>query len=176
MDTQIKTRRQHFVTFYSPGTFVDETDCKPIEAWDTAAAVSMAKGINQRHGAKPYGFRFHTSLVADPVADGEGGTLKVEPRMIAESGTHYIDGVLFKLDELEAVADPDKRILVQNMRGNDMPVVCETRIGYRHTGEFREVDCVVDGETGAVADRGDSPDWKQYRKETIERVKRERGY
>jgi hypothetical protein len=50
--------RKHYVTFYSPGTFVSESSTLSIEDWDTAKAVEMAKNIQERHGAKPYGFRW----------------------------------------------------------------------------------------------------------------------
>lgn len=51
---------QHFVTFYSPGTFVAEETRKPIESWDVAQAVAMAGEIQERNGATPYGFQFTT--------------------------------------------------------------------------------------------------------------------
>lgn len=36
---------QHFVTFYSPGTFVAETTAKPVESWDVDLAVAMSSDI-----------------------------------------------------------------------------------------------------------------------------------
>lgn len=36
---------KHFVTFYSPGTFVAESSEQPIASWDTDAAVVMARAI-----------------------------------------------------------------------------------------------------------------------------------
>lgn len=52
--------QQHFVTFYSPGTFMAEMTEKPIDSWDVKAAVKMAKSVKERYGATPYGFRFTT--------------------------------------------------------------------------------------------------------------------
>lgn len=51
---------KHFVIFYSPGTFVHETTEKEIAAWNTQAAMDMARGIKERYGATPYGFQFIT--------------------------------------------------------------------------------------------------------------------
>lgn len=55
-----ETVQQHFVTFFSPGTFVAEDRTEPIESWDVEAAVTRARNIKERHGATPYGFRFTT--------------------------------------------------------------------------------------------------------------------
>ena len=56
-DTEMK---RHYVTFMSPGTFVAEQTTKQVEAWDVKAAQKMAEGIEERYGAKPYGFYFST--------------------------------------------------------------------------------------------------------------------
>ena len=52
--------KKHFVTFYSPGTFVAEQTTKPIDSWDVELAVSMSGEIKERYGALPYGFQFST--------------------------------------------------------------------------------------------------------------------
>ena len=61
--------RDHRVTFYSPGTLVDESTTRPIAAWDPVEAVRMAAKITERHGAKPYGFQFSTVIVHPEVED-----------------------------------------------------------------------------------------------------------
>ncbi len=43
--------QKHFVTFYSPGTFVSEETTNPIGSWDVAAAMKMAHGIVERYAA-----------------------------------------------------------------------------------------------------------------------------
>jgi hypothetical protein len=35
--------KQHFVTFYSPGTFFAETSEKPIDSWDVEKAKDEAE-------------------------------------------------------------------------------------------------------------------------------------
>ena len=50
----------HFVTFYSPGSFVAEETTKPIASWDIEAAKKMARTVSERYASKPYGFQFTT--------------------------------------------------------------------------------------------------------------------
>lgn len=162
----MKTREQHFVTFVSPGTFIAETSTKPIEAWDTAMAVSMAKAVTERHGAKPYIFVFSTSIVADPVDDGRGGTLKVEPREIARSCNYFIGGNVLTLDDIKARNDPKENILVENMECNDFPIVVENCNSYKGILPFRDDDCIV-SDDGEVVERGNTQERVAYRKRKI---------
>jgi len=154
----MSTRRQNFVRFLSPGTFFDESTEKPIETWDVKTAVKMARDITERYGAKPYGFVFAEVIVSDPVDDGEGGKLEVKPKTVRTSGTHFIDGVLIRFEEVPA----KDSILASNMRGNGYPLVCETTNGYRHTGVFEADDCIVT-KTGVVVVSGKDSELVQYR-------------
>ncbi len=61
--------QQHFVVFYSPGTFVSETTEKSIDSWDVEKAVTMAKSIKERHSSIPYGFQFITRSRSDKNLD-----------------------------------------------------------------------------------------------------------
>jgi hypothetical protein len=101
--------KRHFVTFYSPGTFVAETTTKPITAWNVEAACALAAGINERHGARPYGFRFSTRA---------RGPDDLDSREVASSAMYYLGGTVETLAEVEARNDPSERILLSNMRGN----------------------------------------------------------
>jgi hypothetical protein len=157
-----KPQRQHFVTFYSPGTFVSEQTTKPIKAWDISKAVTMSKRITERYNAKPYGFRFSTSLVAQPVPDGEGGTLRVEPKEVKTSGTHFLGGRLRTIDDVRADAKKAERILLSNMECNDIAVIVENTNSYLSTLPFSEKDILL-ADDGTIADRGDSPKWAEYR-------------
>ena len=76
--------RQHYVQFFSPGTFVAETSTRTIDSWSVTTALKMAGKVTERYGATPYGFKFHTCIVSDPVSDGEGGWLEVTPKKIEE--------------------------------------------------------------------------------------------
>lgn len=166
--------KKHYVWFYSPGTFYDEIDSKPIETFgDLQTAVELVKSINQRYGAKPYGFRFITMLEMDPVRDQETGEiLEVQSKKIEETGTYFINGRLRKYDEVVAENDPEESILRDNMRCNDMLIVVETRNSYRHTAPFREEDFVIN-ELGGVVARGNDPELVVYRKEVKERIEKE---
>jgi hypothetical protein len=150
--------RKHFVVFFSPGTLFSETSRKPIDAWDVPRAAAMAKDITERHGARPYAFRFATDLVADSVPDGEGGTLNVTPKEIDKSGMHYLDGQVLRYEDVPET----ETILRSNMRCNDYPLVVETRNGYRHTDIFHE-DAVLVNAEGEITDRGDNPLYLGYR-------------
>ena len=166
---------QHFVIFYSPGTFLDETSSFPIANWDTVVATRMAAGVLERYDAKPYGFRFETRLVSDPVSDGQGGTLKVESKLVKKSGIYYITGSLETLDDAEARNLANEEILRSNMRGNDMFIVCVNSNSWRSVHSFEESDFVVDAQ-GYIVERGDNPAYVDYRDKTKARVSKERGY
>jgi hypothetical protein len=174
-----KTFKRHYVEFRSPGTLYAEESSRPIEAWDTAKACELAKGITERHGAKPFAFKFITMLEADPIDDGEGGTLQVQSRRVAESGTYFIGGTILSIDDVIRRNEPSVRrggtkptsgddgILIENMRRNDWPYAIEIVNVYRSTWPFLESDLVVDPATGEVIERGDTDDRKAYRKRKI---------
>lgn len=133
--------RKHFVKFLSPGTFVAETTTKAIDSWDVAEACRMAEQIVERHGARPYGFRFLTKLVAEDIPDGEGGSLRVEPKEVASSGVHYLNGTILTLADIPD--DSEHAILRSNMRCNGFDRIVETRNGYRWTQPFNKGDKIV---------------------------------
>lgn len=152
----------HYVTFMSPGTFVSEETSKEIYAWSTVEAAKMAKDIDERHGARPYGFKFSTRITHDPVPDGEGGMLDVQSKLVKKSGVYYINGSLIRFDDVPE----DQSIMRDNMRFNDYPLTVETRNSYRHTGYFSEKDIIVDA-SGKIIRRGDDSDLLEYRKTKI---------
>ncbi len=125
---------KHFVTFYSPGTFVAETTEQPIDAWDVEAARRMAKRIRERHGATPYGFRFTTRSRGDKDLDS---------KVVKKSPMHYLGGKVETLAEIEARNDPREAILRDNMRGNKWDRVVTTTNGYRWTQPLEKDDIVL---------------------------------
>lgn len=160
--------QKHYVTFYSPGTFVAEESCKPISNWNIAEALVMrltaterhgAKPLmrltgTERHGAKPYGFRFETRTEADPVPDGHGGWLRVTGRADKTSGIHFIDGVVETLETIKQRAKPDEEILLANMECNGWPAIVTTINGFKSIQPLQRDDLVVDSKTGAVIAKG----------------------
>lgn len=167
--------RKHRVTFYSPGTLFSESSSYDIDSWDIAKAISLSEKVTERYGAKPYGFVFATYLTAPEVSDGEGGTLKVEPKRIAESGIHFLGGKLETYDDVVARDNSDESILRSNMRGNSMWIVCINTNSYRSTLPFNEEDKLLDSR-GNVLESGNDPKWIKYRKEQDVKRKVELGY
>lgn len=154
-------RREEVAVFYSPGTLFAEQTSHPIASRDPKLAVAIAAGVVERYRARPFGFRFETRLVADPVDDGEGGRLTVVPRTIHTSGMHFLGGVLETLDVVEARNDPRESILRNNMRWN-CPIVCVTTNGYRSVQPFEEDSILLD-DAGEIVERGDDPRHVAYR-------------
>lgn len=74
---------KHFVTFYSPGIFVSEETTKPVDAWGVDTAVEMAHAIEERYGARPYGFRFSTRARNDD---------ELGSRVVRRSGLYWLGG------------------------------------------------------------------------------------
>ena len=167
--------RKHYVTFYSPGTFVSESSTLSIEDWDTAKAVEMAKNIQERHGAKPYGFRFETRLNHADVQDAEGVWLKVQEKTVKSSGTYFLGGKLETFDDVVARNSDKENILRSNMEGNGMWIVCINTNSYRSTMPFEENDRIVD-EKGVVVEAGDDPKHVNYRNAQTLKRKAKHGY
>jgi hypothetical protein len=155
--------RKDQVMFYSPGTLFSESSTYPIDSWDTKEAVKMAEKIVERHNAKPYGFLFETLLIADPISDGEGGTLKVESKVVKTSGLYFLGGRVETYDEVAVRNDDSESILQSNMRNNDMWIVCVNTNSWKVTLPFGEKDCMVDAQ-GNIIIRGDDPGYLEYRR------------
>lgn len=126
--------QKHFVTFYSPGTFVSETTKKPIETWDVDLAVAMMTDIEERYDARPYGFRFSTFARSDEDLDS---------KEVAASPMHYVGGKVETIDEVRQRRDPSERILLSNMECNGWSRVWSTTHGWKWTQPLRDEDVVV---------------------------------
>lgn len=97
------------MTFYSPGTFVAEQSTRPIGAWDVDLAIAMSCDIKERHGARPYGFRFTTRARSDEDLDS---------KEVARSPMHYLGGKVETIEEVRRRARSDERTLLSNMEMN----------------------------------------------------------
>ncbi len=126
---------QHFVTFYSPGTFFAEQDTKPIDSWDVDAAIEMARGITQRYNARPYGFQFTTRTRKDDELDSS---------VSAKSNLYYLGGRIETLEEVEARNNPDEKILRSNMRGNGWDRIVVNDNSWRTTQPLEADDVILD--------------------------------
>lgn len=155
--------KKHKVTFYSPGTLFSESSSHEIKSWNIVKAIELSKNITERYGAKPYGFVFETMLTAPDIDDGHGGKLKVSPKTIKKSGIHFLGGKLETYDDVVARNDEKENILKDNMRWNDMWIVCINTNSYKSTLPFGEEDCIVN-EDGSVIEYGNDPKYIAYRK------------
>lgn len=126
---------KHFVTFYSPGSFVSEETIRPVDSWDVDAAVEMAHTIVERHGARPYGFRFSTRSRSDDELDS---------KVVRSSGLYWLGGRVETLAEVEARNDPKEEILRANMRCNGYEKIVTNDNSRRFTYPLREGDTVLD--------------------------------
>ena len=127
--------KKHFVTFYSPGTFVSETTRHEIDSWDVEKAKEMARSIKERHGATPYGFNFITRERKDDDLDSQ---------IVATSNMYYLGGKIRHLDFIILENNPDERILISNMKNNGWDRVVENCNSYKITQPLEKDDVVLD--------------------------------
>jgi uncharacterized protein YprB with RNaseH-like and TPR domain len=129
------TLKKHFVTFYSPGTFVSEETTKPIDSWDIEAASKMAHTITERYGATPYAFQFSTRGHGDDDLDS---------KTIATSGRYYLGGKIETLRQVKARNDPKERILLSNMECNGWKKIIVNDNSWRFSAPLMKGDTVLD--------------------------------
>lgn len=129
------TMQQHYVTFYSPGTFVSEESCEKIDSWDVEAATERARHVLERHNATPYGFRFTTR---------SRGPDDLDAKQTAKSPFYWLGGRVETLADVEARNDPNEHILRSNMRNNDIARVIINDNSWRFTGTMSDDDVVLD--------------------------------
>lgn len=135
---------QLFCTYYSPGTLFLEESRFEVETMDNlaACAVRAKEGVKERHGAKPFAFRF---------TDGNGKSL---------SGLYYLTGKVIRRDDVPD--DKEHSIMRSNMDDPEQCVVVENTNSYKHVSHFSEEDVVLDWD-GNIIQRGDDPDLVTYR-------------
>lgn len=126
---------KHFVEFYSPGTFVSEVTRKPIDSWDVAKAVEMARTIKERYNTTPYGFRFTTRTRTEDDLDSHES---------AQSNLYYLGGRIETREEVMACNDPQEEILRSNMRINNIDKIIVNENSWRFTAELQPTDVILD--------------------------------
>lgn len=131
----MSTVSKHFVEYLSPGTFVAESTSKEIASWDVDEAVRMACDISERHGARPYGFRFTTRT---------RGPDDLDSRETARSGVYYLGGLVETLEDVRRRASPDDDILISNMEINGYDRIVTNTNSWRWTQPLRGGDTVLD--------------------------------
>ena len=125
--------KQHFVKFYSPGTFVAETTQRSIDDWDVDEAVKIADTITERHASKPYCFEFLTRA---------RGSQELDSQEIATSGRYFLDGIIETVEDVRAnqVGRPS---LVYNMEMHGWDRVVTTLNPWQWSQPFRKGDVLI---------------------------------
>lgn len=132
----MKTVSKHFVTFFSPGTFVSETTEKPIDSWDVAKARKMAAKVTERHGATPYAFQFSTRSRGDDDLDS---------KVTKTSGMYFLPHCKIEtIKEIKARGLDNERILLDNMKCNGWERVVTTTSGWKITLPLEKNDVVLE--------------------------------
>ena len=125
----------HFVTFLSPGTFVFEETTKSIAAWDVGLAMEAARGIVERYSATPFAFYFTSRERKDNELDS---------KVVATSPKYFLGGRVLTIQDIEARNDPKDRILLSNMRCNNIHRVVENTNSWKATVPLGDKDVVLD--------------------------------
>lgn len=127
--------KQHFVTFYSPGTFVAEMSEYSIDSWDVEKAKRMALKVKERYGAVPYGFRFSTRSRTQKDLDS---------KVSAESPLYYLGGKVETLAQVKARATDKESILISNMECNGYDRIITNDNSWRWTQPLQPTDVVLE--------------------------------
>lgn len=128
------TIEKHFVTFYSPGTFVPECTTRPIDKWDPLLALEMSRAIKERYDARPYAFQFSTRA---------RGPDDLDSHETNRSPRYFINGKIETREEVEARNDPREEILRDNLRINGIARVVVTCSPWKNTAELLDGDVVL---------------------------------
>lgn len=126
--------KKHFVTFYSPGTFVSEETTQEINSWNVEEAAQRAENITERYNARPFGFRFITK---------ERGENDLDSTEIDRSNMYYVNCKIQTLPILILRNHPDDAILISNMQVNGWDKVATTIKGWRATYQINKGDVVL---------------------------------
>ena len=114
--------------------FRSEESTLEIDSWDIEKAVQMSKTITERHGAKPYGFRFVTR---------ERKKNELDSREVRVSGIYYLGGKILTLEDVINRNDPNDKILISNMKRNEYYKVIENTNSYKITLPFLSNDVLL---------------------------------
>lgn len=127
--------QRHFVTFFSPGTFVSEQTTQPIDEWDVDKATVMARQVVERHNATPYAFQFSTRRRKDSALDST---------VVARSGRYFLGGTVLTLDDVKRRNRSEDRILISNMESNGCERVIETCNSWKTVQVLKADDTVLE--------------------------------
>lgn len=117
---------KHYVTFYSPGTFMPEETTKEIESWDIKKAKDMANNIVERYNSRPYGFMFTTR---------SRGTKDFDSKKSDESKFYFLPGgTLYTGEEFcKKFTDKEHEIARFNIKTNGINKIYVIDTPFRST-------------------------------------------
>jgi hypothetical protein len=118
---------KHFVRFFSPGSFFDETSEFEMNSWDVSAALAMSKTVVERYGATPFAFRFFTR---------SRGPDDLDSSITATSKRYWLGGTIYTLADIIARNDPSDSILISNMKCNRWSHVIENNNSWKIVKPF----------------------------------------
>lgn len=124
---------KHFVTFFSPGSFVSETVQRPIDSWSVDVARSMIGDLFKTPNYQPYGFSFSTRGRSEDDLDS---------KVIDSSPVYYLGGDVETLEEVKARGGG--RTLISNMERNDWPRIITNYNSWKITQPLQDGDIVLD--------------------------------
>jgi len=125
---------KHFVTFYSPGTFVCEHTTKEIKSWDIPLAVEMSKKIKERYGAIPSFFQFSTR---------SRGKNDLDSKETKRSKRYYINCKVETYEQIVKRNDPKEEILRSNMHINGYDKIASPKKGWKAAYPLEKDDIVL---------------------------------
>ena len=125
---------KHFVTFYSPGTFVYEHTTKEIKSWDVDLAVKMSKKIKERYDAIPIFFQFSTR---------SRGKNDLDSKETKRSKRYYINCKVKTYQQIVERNDPNEEILRSNMRINKFDRIASPITGWKAAYPLEKGDVVL---------------------------------
>ena len=131
---------EHYVIFYSPGSFVSEVTKKKIDSWDIKKAHEMSKDIVERYNAKPYCFVFETY---------DNDILK------KSSGKYHLNSIINTYDDIVYINKSEEEILRMNMIMNSIWVVAINNNSHKHISFFESSDVLLDLDGNIIAKGSD---------------------
>lgn len=135
--------KKHFVEYLSPGTFVSEVSNREVASWSVPDAIKMMGEIVERHGARPYGFRFYT------MSRGEDD---LNASRTARSHIYFVNCDVLTAEEILADDDPRFATMRANVLGNGIKRVARTRHGWLAHLPMSDRDEVIEAPELAKAD------------------------
>lgn len=127
--------QQHYVRFFSPGTFFCEETVREIESWDVEKAVEMSHTVLERYNARPFAFVFTTNRREDN---------EMNSKEVKRSRKYHLGGEVETIEDVRRRNDPKERILLSNMECNGWKMIIHNNNSWKSTQPLEEGDVVLE--------------------------------